>query len=83
MTAFWAVVKDVVTWHQHIALRDDDLAPVAGRAVVLAWGWWDGHGSVHYGISVVKKAFSDFGGAIGIKKLHYLYLCNVFIFISK
>ena len=39
-----AAVKGVVARHQHIALRDDDLAPVAGRAVVLAWWGWDGHG---------------------------------------
>lgn len=44
VTAFWAAVKDVVAWYQHIALRHDDLAPVAGRAVVLAWGWGNGHG---------------------------------------
>jgi hypothetical protein len=46
VTAFWAIVKDVVTRHQHIALRDDDLAPVTGRAVVLACWGWDGHGLI-------------------------------------
>ncbi|MBP8888216.1 MAG: hypothetical protein KBG61_12720, partial [Flavobacterium sp.] len=50
-----AAMKGVVARHQHIASGGDDLAPVAGRAVVLAWGWGDGHGLVHYEITLSKK----------------------------
>ena len=45
-----AAVKGVVARHQHIASGGDDLAPVAGRAVVLAWGWGDGHGLFQFKI---------------------------------